>query len=139
MSDEAQSYTLEDFMNDFPDDMACLEWLKKTRWTDGIFCQTCGKITSHYFIASRKSYACQSCGHHVHPTADTIFHKSRTPLTTWFFVIYLMVQTGGKIPAKDVQWLTGVTYKTAWRMKTLIQQRMDDNQDLFGLDVVTDA
>lgn len=131
-TDPQPYYTLEDFIQDFPDDIACLEWLKKTRWADGIHCQTCGKITSHYLIISRKSYACQSCGHHVHPTADTIFHKSSTPLTTWFYVIYLMVMTQSKISAKDVQRQANVTYKTAWRMHYSIRTRLNEGQSLFG-------
>jgi hypothetical protein len=28
-------------------------------------------------IAGRSAYSCQFCGHHVYPTAGTIFHKSR--------------------------------------------------------------
>jgi len=36
---------------------------------------------------------CNTCGHHEHPTAGTIFHKSTTSLTTWFYAIYLMSST----------------------------------------------
>jgi len=52
----------------------------------------------------------------VHPTADTIFHKSCTPLTTWFYAMYLMSATRCGISAKQIERETGVTYKTAWRM-----------------------
>lgn len=33
---------------------------------------------------SRPSYSCAKCGHHIHPTAGTIFHKSSTSLHLWF-------------------------------------------------------
>ena len=121
-----QAYTLEDFHREFPDEKACLEWLKNERWKDGIFCETCGKITSHYYIASRKSFCCQTCGNHVHPTANTIFHKSSTPLKQWFYAIYRIGQTGGKISAKQLERELGVTYKTAWRMHKLILQRLSE-------------
>jgi transposase-like protein len=67
-------------------------------------------------VASRKSYSCQFCGHHVHPTAGTIFHKSSTRLQAWFYAIFLMSQTRCGISAKQLQREVGVTYKTAWRM-----------------------
>lgn len=125
-------YTLKDFMSDFPDDEVCLEWLKNRRYPNGIHCKQCDKVTSHYLIESRKSYSCQECGHHVHPTANTIFHKSSTPLTIWFYTIYQMAQTRGGISAKQIERETGVTYKTAWRMCKLIRSRLDEDGDAFG-------
>lgn len=127
-----EKYTIYDLRGDFPNDEACLEWLKNRRWPDGIYCEQCQKITMHHLIIARKSYSCQFCGHHVHPTADTIFHKSSTPLTIWWHVIFLMAQTRGGIAAKQVERETGVTYKTAWRMCTLIRQQLDEGHDPFG-------
>lgn len=126
-------YTLNDLQKDFPDDKACLDWLMSHRYPEGITCKLCGKITTHHFIDSRKSYSCQECGHHVHPTANTIFEKSATPLTKWFYAIYLMASTRTGIAAKQLERELGVTYKTAWRMFTLIRSRLDDeNGDPFG-------
>lgn len=127
-----QRYTIRDFQKDFPNDEACLEWLKNRRWPDGIHCKQCDAVTKHHYIDSRKSYSCQECGHHVHPTAGTIFHKSSTPLTLWFYTIYLMAQTRGGISAKQIERETGVTYKTAWRMCKLIRSRLDEDNDPFG-------
>jgi transposase-like protein len=70
----------------------------------------------------------QHCGHHVHPTADSIFHKSPTPLTIWFYAIYLMAQTRCGISAKQIQRETGVTYKTAWRMFKQIRSMLNDEK-----------
>jgi transposase-like protein len=111
-----ERYTFKDFEAQFPTDDACFEWLKDYLYPDGIFCQTCEKVTRHHKVASRKSYSCQYCGHHVHPTADTIYHKSSTSLKTWFHAIYLMASTRCGISAKQIERETGVTYKTAWRM-----------------------
>lgn len=118
-------YTLDDLHREFPDDKSCLEWLKNNRYPDGIHCKVCDKITSHHYIASRRSYACQDCGHHVHPTAGTIFHKSRIPLTIWFYVIHRIAKTNGEVSAKQIERDTGVTYKTAWRMCNLVRERLD--------------
>jgi len=127
-------FTLKDFQARFPDDASCLEWLRQRLYPEGIFCKTCGQVTKHHRVVSRPSYSCDVCGHHVHPTADTIFHKSSTPLTTWFYAIYLMSSTRCGISAKQIQRETGVTYKTAWRMfKQIRSMLMDDNGALGGL------
>jgi len=64
----------------------------------------------------------------VHPTAGTIFHKSPTPLTTWFYAMYLMSATRCGISAKQIERETGVTYKTAWRMFKQIRSMLDDEK-----------
>lgn len=126
-------YTIKDFRKEFPDDASCLEWLKNRLYPEGIFCDTCQAITKHHRVKSRPSYSCDYCGHHVHPTADTIFHKSPTPLTTWFYAVYLMAQTRCGISAKQIQRETGVTYKTAWRMFKQIRSMLaDDKQNPIG-------
>lgn len=122
-----QKYTLKDFQAQFPTDDACLEWLKNYLYPNGIHCQTCERVTKHHKVASRKSYSCDYCGHHVHPTADTIYHKSSTPLTIWFYAIYLMASTRCGISAKQIERETGVTYKTAWRMFKQIRSMLAES------------
>ena len=124
-------YTIRNFRRDFPDEAACLRYLADRRWPNGIFCEKCGKITKHHLMTTRRSMSCQGCGHHVHPTAGTIYHKSRTPLTTWFHAVYLMAQTRGGIAAKQVERETGVTYKTAWRMCSLIRSSLAEGLNPF--------
>lgn len=129
-----KKYTLKDLRKDFPNDETCLEWLKNRRYPDGIYCKNCEEVTAHYLVIKRKSFSCQNCGHHVHPTAGTIFHKSSTPLTIWFEVIYRMSQTRMGISAKQIERETGVTYKTAWRMCKLVRQQLDEENDPFDSD-----
>lgn len=128
-----QKFTFKQFEAMFPDDVACLDWLRGYLYPEGIYCKLCKKVTLHHRVASRPSYSCDYCGHHVHPTAGTIFHKSPTSLKTWFHAIYLMASTRCGISAKQIERETGVTYKTAWRMfnkiRTLLQ---DDGQPLGG-------
>jgi len=124
-----ERYTITHFNNDFPNDDACLEWLKNNLYPDGIFCKKCGKVTKHHRIISRHSYSCDICGHHVHPTAGTIFEKSTTPLKLWFHAIYLMSSTRCGISAKQIERETGVTYKTAWRMFKQIRSMLEENHN----------
>ena len=121
-----------DFMKQFPDETTCLEWLKDYRYPSGITCPKCERVTKHHLVSSRKSYSCQECGHHTHPTADTIYHKSSTPLTIWFYSVYLIASTRCGVSAKHIERETGVTYKTAWRMCKLIREALEEDHDPFG-------
>jgi transposase len=133
-----QTFTFKDFQSKFPDDSSCLEWLFNRAFPDGVHCKKCNRITTHHRSASRPSYCCASCGNHVHPTADTILHKSSTSLTTWFYAIYLMASTRCGISAKQIQRETGVTYKTAWRMFHQIRKMMAEGGSLTGSSIEMD-
>jgi transposase len=115
-------YSLMEFMREFPDDAACLEWLWRNRYSpDGVHadCPKCDmeRAFKRYNTSQqRQSWTCTACGHHLHPTADTIFHKSATSLHLWFYAMYLMTSTRCGISAKQLERELGVTYKTAWRM-----------------------
>ena len=128
-SSESQ-YTLVEFMRDFPDDETCLTWLWNTRFNlgdDMAHCERCGEIRLFRRYASkqqRQDWTCTACGLHVHPTAGTIFHKSSTSLQLWFYAMYLMTSTRCGISAKQLERELGVTYKTAWRMFTLIRNEL---------------
>jgi transposase len=128
-----QKFTLKDMNKLFPNDDSCLSWLRNFLYPEIITCEGCGLNAKYYRITTRKVYGCEHCGHQIHPTANTIFHKSPTPLTTWFYVIYLMAQTRGGISAKQIQRETGVTYKTAWRMcKQVREMLFEDFENLSG-------
>ena len=129
-----EKYTIKHFEQQFSDEDSCLEFIKQARWPDGVHCAKCNRVTNHYRIKGRKVYSCEFCGSHVSPTADTIFHKSRTPLKTWFHATFLMASTRTGISAKQLERETGVTYKTAWRMFTQIRKLMaqEGGVSLFG-------
>ena len=120
-------YALFEFERDFPDDAACLDYLFKTRYPNGIFCPTEQRVTKHHRDKERPSYACQFCGRHVHPMVGTIFENSATALHLWFYAIYLMASTRCGISAKQLERELGVTYKTAWRMFNRIRSLMTED------------
>lgn len=121
-------FTISQFLKRFPNDEACIEEIKILRYSDGITCPKCGKITNFYKIKGRTAYSCSLCGTHVYPLAGTIFDKTTTSLRLWFYAIYLMAQTRAGISAKQLQRELGVTYKTAWRMFKQIRMLMDNSK-----------
>jgi transposase len=122
-------YSVRDFNAEFPNDDACLEYVKEQRWPDGVTrCAKCKVDRKHYRVGNRTAYACDHCGNHIYPLAGTIFEKSSTPLKLWFYAAYLMGSTRCGISAKQVQRETGVTYKTAWRMFRNIRSLLSDGE-----------
>jgi len=133
-----KQFTSKDSEKYFPDNNACLEWIKNQRYPNGIECPACKKITKHHKIASRPVYECDRCGHQVSPLANTIFHKSATPLKIWFDAIHEMATTRSGFSAKALQRKHGVTYKTAWRMFKQIRTLLDENASIFTNEVEID-
>jgi transposase len=133
-------FAMMEFMADFPDDATCLEWLWQTRFAqDGehAYCEKCAqtrKFSRYGTKQQRQSWTCNGCGHHVHPTAGTIFHKSSTSLHLWFYAMYLMTSTRCGISAKQLERELGVTYKTAWRIFNKIRDELmyQDDTSLSG-------
>jgi transposase-like protein len=129
-----------EFMREFPDDATCLEWLWRTRYsTDGekAHCPKCDqerRFKRYETKQRRQSWTCTACGHHVHPTAGTIFHKSSTSLHLWFYAMYLITSTRCGISAKHLERELGVHYKTAWRMFNKIRNQLmtQETEQLAG-------
>src|ERR1039458_5042409 len=120
-------FTINDFNAQFPDNDACLEWLKEKRYPAGLaFCEKCEKERKHHRVTGRPAYACDYCGSMISPMAGTIFEKSTTSLRLWFYAMYLMASTRCGISAKQIQRETGVTYKTAWRMFKQIRSLLSE-------------
>lgn len=126
MTTKTARYTIKEFNTQFPDDSTCLEFIFQARYPVGSICPKCLKVTKFHRIAGRTAYSCQFCGAHVFPTAGTIFHKSPTPLRSWFYAMFLMSSTRCGISAKQLERELGVTYKTAWRMFKQIRSLMDE-------------
>lgn len=133
-------YSVTEFLAEFPDDAACLEHLWRSRYSpDGEHaeCPKCEteRIFKRYATKQgRQSWTCTGCGHHVHPTAGTIFHRSSTSLRLWFHAMYLMTSTRCGISAKQLERELGVHYKTAWRMFNKIRNELMSDQDAEPLD-----
>lgn len=118
-----KTYSIKDFRKEFSTERACLDY---------IFAKKYPNLKGYYFVEGRKCYA-NSKGKQIHPVKGTIFEKSSTPLTLWFFALYLFSVSKNGVSAKELQRQLGVTYKTAWRIGKQIRSLMTQGDDkLFG-------
>lgn len=84
------------------------------------YCPRCLKKSLLMRVYGRKCFQCLGGGYQVSPTANTIFHKSNTPLKGWFWLIRKMSK--GNVVIKDVERKLNITYKTAFRMVHAIRK-----------------
>ena len=77
---------------------------------------------------------CKNCSYQVSVTAGTIFHKTRTPLRTWFWMIYLLSQNKSGYSVNGLQKFLNIhLYKTAWLMAQKIRKALADREAQYRL------
>ena len=124
--------TVSEFRSRFGDEVRCAEYLTVQRWPNGFVCPRCGGRSRGY-MASRRVHECAECGYQSSITAGTIFHKTRTPLTSWLWAIYRMSQDKKGISALQLSKEIGVSYPTAWLMQHKIRKAMADRDQGYQL------
>lgn len=112
----------------FQDADKAREYLEAQVWPNGRICPHCGVIGDHYVLSGKSArpglYKCQACREPFTVTVGTLFERSKVPLNVWLQVVHLMAASKKGISAKQVERMTGVTYKTAWFMCHRIREAM---------------
>src|SRR3546814_7060331 len=54
------------------------------RWPDGFRCRHCG-VAEAFELPRRGLWQCKGCGRQTSVTAGTVLHRTRLPLTVWFW------------------------------------------------------
>jgi hypothetical protein len=88
-----KNLSLEEFKEIFPSNLSCHQYLRDLKWkNDNDF--NCTKCTNKKYSKSGRTFArkCSKCGHVESVTSGTIFHKSRLPLQSSFFLISIYLQ-----------------------------------------------
>jgi transposase len=123
-------YTIKQFLEDYSTDDACLDKIYKLTCRGS--CAKCGEVKPYVRVKGRRCYQCPKCYYQLYPTAGTVFEKTRTPLTYWFFAIFLFTVSKNGLSACELQRHLGVTYKTAFRMLQQIRLLIQNDESLFS-------
>ena len=116
LSDEA-------FREAFGTKEQCRAALVRLGWPGGFVCPCCGH-RGHCVLAGRGLYQCNRCKKQTSPTAGTIFHAIKLPLTLWFAAIHLIVTAKNGISSVELGRRLGVKQPTAWAVKHKIMAVM---------------
>lgn len=116
--------SLKEFQADFRDEGACEAYLAASRWPEGYRCARCGHGEA-FHLPQRRLWQCKSCGYQSSVTAGTVLHRTRTPLTQWFWAAYLVTTHTPGLSALQLQRQLDIKcYETAWAMLHKLRRAM---------------
>jgi transposase-like protein len=132
---------------EFSTEEACLVYLEKIRWPQGVRCLKCGskeisRIAARAGVRSKKRvnrngeaveqivparqlYQCLKCRQQFTVKTGTLFNDSHLPLQKWFYALALIGSAEKGVSARQMQRDLKVTYPTAWylchRLREILQ------------------
>src|SRR3989344_2117750 len=127
-------YGLTSLKRDFPNEEACLQFVFDSQHT-----RKCSCGGQYHLIKGRKQFQCSKCRFQIAPCANTIFHKSATPLSLWFHAIWIFSNAKSGISSLEMQRQLEVTYKCAWRILSLIRKSLKQSEEKLKGDVEIDS
>ena len=132
---KADAISFKEFRARYNTEDACRAELFRLRFPDGFICPVCG-CREYYPVRSRSTCQCRACRHQTSVTAGTVMHRTKLPLTIWFWAIYLCATDKRGISAVQLSRTLGISYDSAWhlldRIRTAMGQR-DENYLLSGI------
>jgi transposase-like protein len=116
----------------FTDEAKAREWLEARVWPHGPTCPHCGnadqeKITKLEGDAHRAGvYQCNEpqCRLQFTVTVNTVFERSKIPLTKWLAALFLMTASKKGISAHQVHSMFGISYKSTWFLMHRLREAM---------------
>jgi transposase-like protein len=116
----------------FTDETKAREWLEARVWANGRICPHCGnadqdKITKLEGKAHRPGvYQCNEpeCRQQFTVTVNTVFERSKIPLTKWLAALFLMTASKKGISVHQVHRMLGISYKSTWFMMHRLREAM---------------
>lgn len=115
--------SLKEFQSRFRDDERCRAYLRACRWPNGFRCRHCG-AASAFELPRRGLWQCKGCDRQTSVTAGTVLHRTRVPLTVWFWATYLVTTHTPGLSAVQLQRQLGLSYETAWALLHKLRRAM---------------
>lgn len=137
----ARARSLTQFQAAFPDEASCAAFLFERRWPDGFVCPVCGNGRAAALKSRAYTYECLDCGRQTSITAGTALHRTKLPLTVWFWAAHLMSTHSNGMSARQLEDQLGLTYRTTWLLTQKLRRSMvdPDREPLEGVVEVDQA
>jgi len=134
---DVTAFPIPAFARAFPNEEACIAYLRAKRFPDGWRCPSCGDTGEPYrFVSRRQILRCRANQQHeVSLTADTIMHRTKMPIDLWFWAAHLVTHGPPGMSALQIQKALGISrYETAFIMLHKLRAGMvRPHRDLIGL------
>jgi len=131
---QAKSKIVAKLPRAYSDEMAAVEFLEDQRWEEtGQCCPHCGD-TSVYKMTDRATgernkrllWLCNGCKKQYTVRVGTVFEDSRIPLRHWCYGFWAAAASKKGVSSKQIQRMTGLSYKSALFMMHRIRFAMSD-------------
>ena len=121
------------FIEEFPDEMACVSHLKELREREGIVCKKC-KNKKHYYLKAKKQWQCSSCRFRTGIRSGTMMESSKLPIRDWFIAMAFMTYSKKRISGRELQRQLGrKRYEPIWYMMHKIRAATGKRDDIYEL------
>lgn len=122
------------FINRFPDEPSCIEFIKNQRLEQGVTCKRCLN-SKQYWLENKKSFQCATCGFRTSLKSGTVMENSNLPIRTWLLAITFISATKKGFSAKELQRQMGLKrYEPVFRLYHKIRVIMGKRDDFYKLE-----
>lgn len=127
---KVKSISFKEFRARYCTEDTCREELFRLRFPEGFVCPVCG-CREYYPIHGRNTFQCRACRHQASVTAGTVMHRTRLPLTVWFWAIYLCATDKRGISAVQLSHILEICYDSAWHLLDRIRKAMGQRNENY--------
>ena len=131
MNKIAETLSVYDFMELFPNEEKAVEFIEGQIWSGTPVCPYCScKKTAKRGI--RYGHRCKECRKDFTIRKGTIFENSRLPLHKWLYAMYLVVTSRKGVSSLQLSKEIGITQKSAWFVLQRIREACNNNADMLS-------
>jgi hypothetical protein len=122
------------FINRFPDEASCIDFIKEQSSQQGIICKKCTG-SRHYWLENKHSFQCASCGFRTSIKRGTVMENSNLPIRIWMMAITFITATKKEFSAIELQKQLGMKrYEPVFRIYHKLRTVMGQRDDRYRLE-----
>ncbi len=131
---KAQTLSLFDLMEIFPDNQAAVDFFEELRWDEHRPCGHCESTNTHEATGHKTMpYRCRDCRKYFSVKTGSVMEASNLPIRKWIYAVYLLVTARKGISSLQLSKEIKISQPSAWFMLQRIREACDaDGGQLFG-------
>jgi transposase-like protein len=124
---------LLNFIEQYPDEQACIERFKIERDQNGVVCRRCGS-GEHYWLKNKLSYECKDCHSRQSLRSGTVMEHTKLSFRYWFVAMHLLTVTKKSFSSSELQRQLGhKRYQPIWEMLHKLRNVMGKRDSKYRL------
>lgn len=120
--------SLSELHKAFPDEKACIKYLEKKCWANGVVSPF--DPTSKVYHCKSGRYFCRNTNKYFNVKTGTLFENTKLPLFKWFLAIWFVTSHKKGISSLQLSRDVGVARRTAWFILHKIRECYKQENDI---------